>query len=407
MADLFRKKSFTKNDIEKDDIGVSMQEAIKLLDNSKFKADFEKHLNLNNLKKEFIAIPGAFKLVNTILEIEKKFEKFDVETSIQNINITYNDNYNFSFSNIVDLEAQAFFESDEFVATPVYSSHTDFFSDLYSMDRYAKKLIANGHKDLVFYNFDYLKKLKLTEIETNKVYRIIRDTNNQYYLRAITSRRYFDYNNRIAAFIGLITLHNEMKSSKAKFFVQKCEYNESYIRIFFKSNKSNNITKVGNFDNIIEVSNDEIKREALRFNCIYSLNFEGQSNNDMFFIKPKKAKSSILSIKHSVLPATALNQLSELSNYTDIEKELLDDIKEIAKIKKPDEIKFLVRQKIDKAKTSDIAKYKKNLLDTMSNKVDSITELLEMFNKLDLLTEDIDAKEYLRYIVYEALVYKR
>jgi len=43
----------------------------------------------------------------------------------------------------------------------------------------------------------------------------------------------------------------------------------------------------------------------------------------------------------------------------------------------------------------------------MSNKVDSITELLEMFNKLDLLTEDIDAKEYLRYIVYEALVYKK
>lgn len=407
MADLFKKKSFTINDIEKEDIGVSMQDAIKLLDNSKFKSDFEKYLNLNNFKKEFISIPGASKLVNTILEVETKFEKFDVESSIQNIKISYGENYNFNFSNIVDLEAQAFFESDEFVTTPIYSSHTDFFSDLYSMDRYAKKLISNGHKDLVFLNFEYLKKIKLNEIETNKVYRIIRDINNQYYLRAITSRRYYDYNNRIAAFIGLITLHNEMKNSKAKFMVQKCEYNESYIRIFFKSNKTNTISKVGNFDNIIEVSNDEIKREALRFNCIYSLNFEGQSDNKMFFIKPKKAKSSILSIKHSVLPITALNQLVELSNYTEIEKELLDDIKQISKIKKPDEIKFLVRQKIDKAKSNDISKYKKNLLDAMSNKVESLAELLEMFNKLDLLTEDIDAKEYLRYVVYEALVYRK
>lgn len=407
MVDQFKKKSFTINDIEKEDIGVSMQDAIKLLDNSKFKSDFEKYLNLNNLKKEFISIPGATKLVNTILEVETKFEKFDVDSSIQNIKISYGENYNFNFSNIVDLEAQAFFESDEFVTTPIYSSHTDFFSDLYSMDRYAKKLISNGHKDLVFLNFEYLKKIKLNEIETNKVYRIIRDINNQYYLRAITSRRYYDYNNRIAAFIGLITLHNEMKNSKSKFIVQKCEYNESYIRIFFKSNKSNAISKVGNFDNIIEVSNDEIKREALRFNCIYSLNFEGKSGNNMLFIKPKKAKSSILSIKHSVLPITALNQLAELSNYTEIEKELLDDIREIAKIKKPDEIKFLVRQKIDKAKSNDISKYKKNLLDAMSNKVESLAELLEMFNKLDLLTEDIDAKEYLRYVVYEALVYRK
>jgi hypothetical protein len=89
MTDLFNKKSFTKNDIEKDDIGVSMVEAIKLLDNSKFKADFEKHLNLNNLKKEFISIPGASRLVKTILEVEKKFQKFDIETSIQNINISF------------------------------------------------------------------------------------------------------------------------------------------------------------------------------------------------------------------------------------------------------------------------------------------------------------------------------
>ena len=30
-----------------------------------------------------------------------------------------------------------------------------------------------------------------------------------------------------------------------------------------------------------------------------------------------------------------------------------------------------------------------------------------MLHKIELLAEDIDSKEYLRYIIYEALVYKK
>ena len=50
-------------------------------------------------------------------------------------------------------------------------------------------------------------------------------------------------------------------------------------------------------------------------------------------------------------------------------------------------------------------RYKKQILDTLNESTSNIIQLLTLFKKIELIAnEDIDAIEYIRYIVYQALI---
>jgi hypothetical protein len=405
----FDKKSFSYDeDVKTDDIGIKVSEVLKIISKNKYFEKFYELLKIQEIEDEFINIPGATKLIETINSIDLSFEKFDLESSIQDISFDKLDKFSMTFKNIQDKEICLIIESDEFTAKPIYSAQNDFFSGMFSMEKFANKLISLNYDDLVYKNLDYLKEIFVANKTENKKFRIIRDRDNNYFLRSITSKKYNNYNNNIAVFVGLITLHREMKINKSNFIIRRCEYNESNIRVYFEDLKKQNVVKVGSIKNIIEVSNDEIRRGALKFTSIVSIIYgDGQNDKNAIFIKPKGVKSDILSIRHNIKPETAILCLSSIYNYNQIQADLLNDIKKINTITKPDQIKFLVKRKIDFAKSSELKKSKKNLLSELTKKVNSITELLELMHKIEMLTEDIDAKEYLRYIIYDALVNKK
>ncbi|WP_300567825.1 hypothetical protein [Flavobacterium sp.] len=408
MSDLFRKKAFEFTEVSVDDKGVSVEKILELIKYSNFYQQFYDLFKIKEIEKEFISIPGATKLVDTMIQIENSFEKFDLDSSIQNLEFNPSEKFSITFKNITDEEINTIIDSDEFTAQPIYSSQNDFFSSLFNMDRYANKLFSRKLNHLVYKNLKEVKEILKSFLIKDKRYRIVRDKENNYYLRAITSKRYHDYNNNIAVFVGLITLHNEMKKSKSTFIVQRCEFNESYVRVFFKSGEIKMLENIGKLENIIEVSNDEIKREALRFSCAFSINYGSSNEKDKsIYIKPSRTKANILSIRHNILPKTAMDELVALSNYKEIQNDLLKDIEAISKIKSPEAIKHLVFVKIKSAKSTELKKSKNNILSELTNKVNSLIELLEMMNKIEMLAEEIDAKEYLRYLVYEALVYKK
>lgn len=402
----FKKKSFSFEDI-KNDSGVLISELIKLVENHKSFDDFYKLLEIEKIKDDFINIPGADKLVSTMMEVDNKFIKFDVESSYQNLEFDRAEDFSITFKNISAPHINELIESDEFTATPIYSAQTDFFSGLFSMDRYASKLLQNGHKDLVNSNLKSVQEIFNALGTKDKKYRILLDSGGLYYFRAITSNRYYDYNNNIAVFIGLIMLYKEMLTSQNKFIVQRCEYNESYVRVYFENIETRELSNVGLIKNIIEVSNDEIKREALRFSSVVSIIYGTNHEVDKYiYIKPQRTKSTILSIKHNVLPATAFEDLTSLSNYKLVQEDLFDDLKKIGDIKEPNQIKYLVRNKINRAQ-GELKKNKANILSELTQEVKTITELLEMMHKIEMLAEDIDSKEYLRYVVYEALIERK
>lgn len=404
----FRKKSFSYSDVSDKDTGVKVSEVLELVVNHKSYDEFYRLLEIDKIKDDFISIPGAKKLVETIRYINAKFAKFDLESTYNNLEFDTSDGLMITFKNIDDEEINELISSDEFTASPIYSAKSDFLSGLFSMEKYANKLMDSGYNDLVEYNLNEVKSIYENNDVRAKKYRILLDNDGNYFLRAITSNRYYDYNNNIAVLVGLITLHKEMLISKNKFIVQRCEYNESYVRIYFESLEDKELPNVGYINNIIEVSNDEIKREAMRFSTVISLSYTSkEEKNISLFIKPQRTKSKILSIKHNELPKTAFEKLAMLVNYKEVQNELFEDLKRIGEIKKPDQIKHIIRNKINRARAGELKNSKNNILSELTTQVKTLTELLELLNKIELLTEDIDSKEYLRYIIYEALVYRK
>ena len=67
-----------------------------------------------------------------------------------------------------------------------------------------------------------------------------------------------------------------------------------------------------------------------------------------------------------------------------------------------------MRTKIENSTTESIKKSKEDLKKVLLKDIKNTTQLLETFNKLMLLDGlEIDAKEYLRYIIYEALIERK
>jgi len=401
-----KKRSILKLDIPKADTGILISDLFKLLISTDQTANQIKEiLNKQFEQDEFIPIPGAQTLVNSQIVQNKNYIKKDLISTLNNITFYSDNTFTINFNNITDGEN---FEGETTLKTyPKYSAQRDFFGNLFSMDKYAKKLIDNGFKKIIETNLELLKEEKIKD----KKYRLIHyKPDNNYYLRAIVSTdNYFDYNNSIAVVIALLTLYKEIKSSGVAYSLKLCEYNESNIRMFFDSTGEKELEGIGYVRNIVEISNDEIKREALRFSGVCTISYDAKKQKNEIYIKPKDIKSKILTIKHNQKPTNGLKSLTDFENVDKVHNELYADIKAIKNIKNTEQIKFLVRRKIDNAKNEDIRKFKASIMNELTaTTTKNIIDLLNLFNNIQILAnEDIEASEYLRYVIYEALINRK
>ena len=353
----FRKKTVH---FASSDEGVKVAELITLVDNNPLAKEILKLLDVKSILGEIIQIPGSRDLVKIQNAINQKYHKEDLESDLNSISLYSGEDFTINFN---ALEQNKYFVSlgtKQINTVPIYSATNDFFSELYQMEKYASKLIKDGYKDIVEANLRMLKGIQTL----TKKFRILHDREeDNFYLRAIISlSSYFNYDNNIAIVISLLALHEEMKKYDIKYRLKVCEYNESFISMFFESSKAKEL------QNLIEVSNDEIKREALKFNGVCYISFKDSNNidNELFIIRPQEIKSRILSIKHNVLPKTAIEELSHISDAGNIHTSLFEDIATITQIKSPEQIKFLLKRKVESAKGDSIKRYKKQILDTLN-----------------------------------------
>lgn len=400
----FSKKSIPFDPKTNQDDGVKVSELIGLTGDNRIGAELLKRMDVDSIKDEFISIPNAKSLVATQTAINKQYRKVDVDSSLDDISL-YSQDGQFSI-NFGDLDQSDYFRSlgiSEISTEPIYSAQRDFFSGLFQMDRYAAQLINNGLRDIVEMNWERLKQ----ETSIEKRYRILHDEEeDKYYLRAIIStRQYHNYDNNIAIIVALLTLHNEMKSGQIGFRLARIEYSESVIRMFFESSERVPLVGIGYVKNFIEVSNDEIKREALRFSGSCSIIFSDGKEEGRIFIQPKEVNSNILTIRHNVRPETANRELAGIANSKDIHSGLFNDIVKIKNIKKPETIKLWLQEKIDNARREDIGDNKAEILKILKQPVSNILDLLALFGKIELFAqEDVGVSEYLRLAIYEILI---
>jgi len=404
----FKKRELKQESFLSNDDGIEINKLLSLVNNHEYYSDILSYFNVDQDSQEKINIRGAKSLYTILKSIDKNYKKIDLKSNLQDIYFDYTKGFSIRFSN---LSSNNYFNEivrGEIIATPIHSAERDFFSNLYEIDKYASKLIASKYNDILDKNLELLK----SKNKHVRKYRLLHDSKeDKFYLRAIISEdRYFDYNNSIAFVVALLKLHFEAATqSNINYELYLCEYNESFIRMYFRTSETKELKGVGFLENILQISNDEIKREALRFSSICSIWFTNSlKESKNLFIKPRDVKSRVLSITHGTGPKKAFQNLEDFVKSKNIFEKLSKEIEGITKIKSHNQIVHLVKSKIEKSNTEEIKRYKDELIKLLYKDIKTTTQLLETFNKLMFLEGlEIDAKEYLRYLIYEALIERK
>ena len=399
-----------------DDNGVSVSELLKLLNlEDNLTISLLESLDIKKYENDFIQISGANSLVQVQKGINQGYYKEDLACSLHDITVNNEEEFTLQFHNVDDSEYLSQLNLPYLTTRTKYSARNDFFSWYYGIDKYASELMKNGLDDILYQNIELLKESNIADQQ--RKYRILHDLNkNEFFVRAIISLdRYNNYDNNITILIALLSLHKRMQEEDITYSLNRVEYNESYMKIFFEEDSKKKLGELGYVKNVIQVSNDEVKREALKFEAISNIEFIDSENKQQeiiiqsSFSKRPKIKSNILAIAHSLSPDKLVEKLKEIDNSVKIHEDLFELINNISKIKDPLQIIHLIKELVKNARDESFKTHRSKIQKVIdTHVVDNMIQLLTLFSKMELITEnDIEASEYVRYIIYQSLIEKK
>lgn len=403
-------------DFKPNDKGVSVKKALELLDEKYYKRFYEE-LEISKIEDEFIAISGANSLVNAVLKLDKLCTKFDVQSASKNVKMTSlldKREANIKISDIddreVNVKAKKIIGRNYIEAKTRYSVKSDYLDGLCQVDKFFNQCLNVEYKDVIDLTYKMLEE-KNKDNESEKNYRLISDDKGQTYIRAITSiNQYEDYNVKFSVFIALISLHRIMKDNKGdNYEIKEYSIGDSDIRVIFSKigqRELGNKTKIGF---ALELINDEIKREAIKFHGIFNISFEERTKNKDLFIKPDITQSTakILSFAHrpNIDLPSILGKLNDRIKL--FEEEIYVDIERIKSTKSHDKFREYLYNKVNSSKNTEFnEKYKSQAKDILMTKVNNLYGLLDAMNKVYLLIadDDIQAKDFWRMKLYEVII---
>ncbi len=388
------------------DDGILVKDAIKLIKDSDYYDQVIEAFDVDALKNDFIEIKGAQGLVDTLMEADEEYEKIDIDSILSNVRLdkyTPDKQIILEMSNIKDKTILTKTKSDMLRAESLYSVRSEYLN-MFGIDKYLEFCQANDYQDIIDINIDMLND-KADNNNKSKKFRLLKDEDNKYYVRGITSTNvYRDYNLRFSLFIALIELHKLNKYKGLSFYVHSYSLTESDLQVIFKTTRTSQVSKDTKIGFALELVNDEIKRDAVKFNGIFTV-FMGKQE---VYVKPEETKSSILSFSHSIGIEKLQERLSTLYIViNDFIGDTIEDAKKIKVLAAPDLFREHLLMKVQFSKNSEFNKlYKSQIQSMLSNKVRTIFELATIFDKIELLIEDehISSLDFWRYKLYQVLM---
>ncbi len=404
MVDFTRKKRTSPESEE----GIHVSELITLMEGNPIGGLILKKIGIASMMDDYITIKGSKELFEKQKSINSRFHKEDIRCKIEDAEGDFADEeFRININDVSNSDYLTNLGLESICTKPIYSTQSDFFERFCDMNKYARKLIALKRYDIVKMNIEMLKDLGGRDI----ILRVLHDKNhNEFYSRAIISTAYNNYDNNIAIVVALLTLHKENLRNDTSYDLTFYEQNESSITMYFESQNKIELKEVGYVTNIVTVSNDEVKREALKFAGVCQIYFKDETNQDnQFLFRTNTVDCDILSIKHNFTADTASDRLSEIDKTAEIHKILYNDILNIFKIKDLDQIKFFIRDKVEKSRTESINKYKDEISKLITiSEVNNIIQLLTLFKNIELIAdEDLEAKLYIEYLISQSITKRR
>lgn len=402
----FYRDYLSTQELSKSRTTVKLADCLKLIENSEFKDDLLILFDFEKIKNGYVNITGLKKVIESVILRDQEYQKLDLESHISDV--TYVSIFDAN-TVILKFNNPESIEEKVINAKTVYSAKKEYFEGSYKIDKFANFCIKEGHSNLLKDNIEYLNQQYKDSNSHIKSFRLLKNTEGNYFLRAITSTsQYYDYNIRFSLFVTIVTIYGIIKSENYNFIISRCEYSESFIRLYLQKDRSVKIPNVGTLSFVLEMSNDEIKREAFKFSALFTLNINSNTERVNVFLKPKKLKTKLISIKHNFKPDSISKPLGELSTFIkEAEKEMMEDITELNNVKNPDHLRYFLLRKIERSNNKELLQFKPQIRETLDVKIFKISELLVLMSKVDGIVTDLEVKEYLRYSFYEILRSKK
>ncbi|MEB9684081.1 hypothetical protein BK742_21855 [Bacillus thuringiensis serovar pingluonsis] len=315
-------------------------------------------------------------------------EKLDIVEELKNIEyIGLSDDYEI----ILRFNNELF--DEDFNATGIYDFSYDFLDNAFNMGKFSKFCISNSYNDLLRENITQLFE-KLPSLK--KQYRLIKNR-NEWFLRGLTSTRYNNYDNHLAIYLTLISLHKYSKANQTSFNLEKAYLSDSEIKIFFSQQNPIKIPNLGEIYFGVYVSNNEIKEGTFSLELRYTVvNEQGKSFSGL--------SNYVFNINHS----TGISNVQEKLSFSDRINELKDiNIQHITSIKMnklSDNQLFMIFKKIHSS-TQKLSKEARDKAKDYYNStlVNNTLTIIEAFDKFNEITTDVEERIYLERIYNEVL----
>ncbi|MDO7886813.1 hypothetical protein [Hymenobacter cheonanensis] len=420
------------NSVPADDEGVSVHDALKLLEGSKYYQDIYDALGVEHSLDDFIKIPGAGYLVKRIYADRNNFIKFDIKAQYQNLKfrhihdgdktdpdleVQFTGRTDIRFPTNIAQSVREEIEQDDVRATPRYSAQHDLLNSLFGMFRYSDELATKALRHIVLRNLEMLEEAFINEenshLKHEKWYRLLKDKNGEYHFRALVTDQYRDYNIAVSVFITLFAMHRVIKAGETGFAVKSFNYNESEIDVIFEDDSEGiSVPKVGVVTFQLHLSNSEIAEGAVKLNIISRIvsKVDDKGPEVAIYFQSKQGPTlTVTSISHGMKPQTAVNSMNLSEKLSKSRGELQKDIEAIAS-RSPRVILARFRAKIVHSHTFGVTSKERLLkLLPVELKVDAYHDLLRIMGDAQEVIgdDDIDVVEHLRNIAYSALTGKQ
>ncbi|AZA82253.1 hypothetical protein C1637_09500 [Chryseobacterium lactis] len=386
-----------------------------------YKEELKNLYSLEENREQILKIGNAKNVVNALLELDSSCEKLDIESKIRNVQLKKlfeKEVAVFEILEIADENLMNRIGGDILDVETAYSAKHDIL-DYYSLSKFANYCRDLDYEDLVEVIKNYLKvKNEFNEDECS-LRLLYHNEQDKYYLRAVTSKDgYRDYGINFSVLVALIALNKYVEDNNEEIFINTCVVDDSTVYISFQLTNSIALNENLSLRFSLILENDEIKRNAVSFNGMFTLTFRDNNRESEIFLKPKGMKSDensfvsdLLTYKHS---GGIENVKEKIEKLPELIKEYIEqvgnDAKKIVDIENPNDVKTLIANKVKYSKKPEFKIYKEKVFNKlMSINVDNVFALFELLRNVEDLFEhtDVISKDFWRTKLYESLTEKK
>lgn len=343
--------------------------------------------------KNLINVKGSYELIEAYKSIDTNAGKFDIVSTLSKT----------SFLGLSDTKQAIISISsddgpDPTIATGIYNSSEQFY-DIFKMSTFSDFLIKNQLDETVKTNVDFLL-AQFPDME--KQFRML-IIDNAYYLRALTSPRYKNYDNNIVIYVVLYILDKLNSTGDICFSISKVYLTDSELKIFINQSNSTVIPDVGQLYFGAMISNNEITDGKVNIELRY--HFYDANKNTSFGCLPD-LEDAFIQIQHASSTQNAIAKFSLLEQIAEQNNVMLDYVNSLSNTKVlTRDIAYSLLKKITQSRRPDISKSIKKSVSLLydTKLVKNTYTLIEALNIVTDLTTDIDEKIALERIYYELI----